>query len=69
MEFRHYQKKVIACIACEHGVPTRSMSFIPQKDGYVVLPTSARRRIRIVDHVVRFNTSRLASKLTRALRV
>lgn len=68
MEFRHYQKKVIDCIACEHGVPSRSMSFIPRKDGYVVLPTSALGRVRIVDHVVRFNTNRLASKLTRALR-
>lgn len=41
------------------------MLVIPQKNGYVIVPASAVRR----DHVVRFNTGRLASKLARALHV
>lgn len=68
MEFTHYQKKVIDCIACERGIPKRSMSILPTRGGYVIMPASAVLRLRRVDHVVRFNTGRLASKLARALR-
>jgi len=65
MEFTHYQQKAIDCIACQHGIPTRAVRFVPHKDGYVVVPASAKFR----DRVVRFNTQRLAARLTRALRV
>lgn len=69
MRLHHYQQKAIDCIACHHGVPKRSMSYIPTRGGYVVLPTSAVPRIRILDHVVRFSTARLAARLSKALHV
>ena len=69
MEFTHYQRKAVDCIACHHGVPKRSMSYIPTRSGYVVLPTSAVPRIRVLDHVVRFNPARLAARLAKALHV
>lgn len=54
IHFRPEQKKVIACIACEHGVPLREVHF---------------RTIQIdgKDHVVR-GTARLARLLDEALK-
>ncbi len=51
-----YQHRAIDCIACKAGIPTRPARYF-SAESVVVLPPHAR-----------FNTRRLASKLTQALR-
>jgi len=51
-----YQHRAIDCIACKAGIPTRPARYFSAEHVVILPPRS------------RFNTRRLASKLTRALR-